>query len=156
MVLCLLIKVCVLCSVGLPGNQSTVLHQRPWTQRPVSTDCVFLLLQFQYYSLLPVCISAALFFSHCLFFSHSEGYILKRSGGHRIQGLNCIGHHQICFRWSRRWLVVKDSSLLYMSRWVSPQYKYTHMYTVICYFTQLSVLFCCFMLQHAFQSFLSV
>lgn len=45
-----------------------------------------------------------------------EGYILKRSGGHRIQGLNCIGHHQICFRWSRRWLVVKDSFLLYMKR----------------------------------------
>lgn len=40
MVLCLLIKVCILLSVGLPGNQSTVLHQRPWTQRPVSTDCV--------------------------------------------------------------------------------------------------------------------
>uniref|UniRef100_A0A672N3M5 Phospholipase n=1 Tax=Sinocyclocheilus grahami TaxID=75366 RepID=A0A672N3M5_SINGR len=49
-------------------------------------------------------------------FFHSEGYILKRSGGHRIQGLNCIGHHQFCFRWSRRWLVVKDSFLLYMSR----------------------------------------
>uniref|UniRef100_A0A8C2B0X1 Phospholipase n=1 Tax=Cyprinus carpio TaxID=7962 RepID=A0A8C2B0X1_CYPCA len=52
----------------------------------------------------------------CLFFFHSEGYIVKRSGGHRIQGLNCIGHHQFCFRWSRRWLVVKDSFLLYMSR----------------------------------------
>uniref|UniRef100_A0A8C1F0C1 Phospholipase n=1 Tax=Cyprinus carpio carpio TaxID=630221 RepID=A0A8C1F0C1_CYPCA len=55
-------------------------------------------------------------FPCCLFFFHSEGYIVKRSGGHRIQGLNCIGHHQFCFRWSRRWLVVKDSFLLYMSR----------------------------------------
>ncbi|KAK7925557.1 hypothetical protein WMY93_007867 [Mugilogobius chulae] len=45
-----------------------------------------------------------------------EGPIAKRSGGHRIQGLNCIGHHQVCFRWSRRWLVVKDSFLLYMDR----------------------------------------
>ncbi|CAJ1064140.1 LOW QUALITY PROTEIN: phospholipase D1-like [Xyrichtys novacula] len=45
-----------------------------------------------------------------------EGPIFKRSGGHRIQGLNCIGHHQFCFRWSRRWLVVKDSFLLYMDR----------------------------------------
>uniref|UniRef100_A0AAY4EKT8 Phospholipase n=1 Tax=Denticeps clupeoides TaxID=299321 RepID=A0AAY4EKT8_9TELE len=45
-----------------------------------------------------------------------EGFIHKRSGGHRIQGLNCIGHHQVCFRWSRRWLVVKDSFLLYMNR----------------------------------------
>ncbi|KAM8973605.1 phospholipase D2 isoform 1-T1 [Pelodytes ibericus] len=43
-----------------------------------------------------------------------EGFILKRSGGHRIQGLNCFGHHQICYRWSKRWLVVKDSFLLYM------------------------------------------
>lgn len=45
-----------------------------------------------------------------------EGPIFKRSGGHRIQGLNCIGHHQFCFRWSRRWLVVKDSFLLYLNR----------------------------------------
>uniref|UniRef100_A0A8D3CEE1 Phospholipase n=1 Tax=Scophthalmus maximus TaxID=52904 RepID=A0A8D3CEE1_SCOMX len=45
-----------------------------------------------------------------------EGPISKRSGGHRIQGLNCIGHHQFCFRWSRRWLVVKDSFLMYMNR----------------------------------------
>uniref|UniRef100_A0A8C2AXM7 Phospholipase n=1 Tax=Cyprinus carpio TaxID=7962 RepID=A0A8C2AXM7_CYPCA len=49
-------------------------------------------------------------------FAHNISYIVKRSGGHRIQGLNCIGHHQFCFRWSRRWLVVKDSFLLYMSR----------------------------------------
>ncbi|XP_060768462.1 phospholipase D2 [Neoarius graeffei] len=45
-----------------------------------------------------------------------EGFVLKRSGGHRIHGLNCFGHHQFCFRWSQRWLVVKDSFLLYMSR----------------------------------------
>ncbi|XP_063059494.1 phospholipase D2 [Engraulis encrasicolus] len=45
-----------------------------------------------------------------------EGLIHKRSGGHRIQGLNCVGHHQVCFRWSRRWLVVKQSFLLYMHR----------------------------------------
>ncbi|XP_066578460.1 phospholipase D2 [Amia ocellicauda] len=45
-----------------------------------------------------------------------EGFILKRSGGHRIQGINCIGHHQFCYRWSRRWLVVKDSFLMYMKR----------------------------------------
>ncbi|KAG9471433.1 phospholipase D2 [Eleutherodactylus coqui] len=43
-----------------------------------------------------------------------EGFILKRSGGHRIQGCNCFGHHQICYRWSKRWLVVKDSFLLYL------------------------------------------
>ncbi|XP_037834927.1 phospholipase D1-like isoform X2 [Kryptolebias marmoratus] len=45
-----------------------------------------------------------------------EGPIMKRSGGHRIQGLNCFGHDRFCYRWSHRWLVVKDSFLMYMSR----------------------------------------
>ncbi|XP_055086056.1 phospholipase D1 isoform X2 [Periophthalmus magnuspinnatus] len=43
-----------------------------------------------------------------------EGMVLKRSGGHRIPGLNCCGHSKICYHWSKRWLVVKDSFLLYM------------------------------------------
>ncbi|XP_064188712.1 phospholipase D1-like isoform X2 [Anguilla rostrata] len=43
-----------------------------------------------------------------------EGMVLKRSGGHRIPGLNCCGHSEVCYRWSKRWLVVKDSFLLYM------------------------------------------
>uniref|UniRef100_A0A3Q3WSA9 Phospholipase n=1 Tax=Mola mola TaxID=94237 RepID=A0A3Q3WSA9_MOLML len=43
-----------------------------------------------------------------------EGMVLKRSGGHRIPGLNCCGHNKMCYRWSKRWLVVKDSFLLYM------------------------------------------
>ncbi|KAG9283456.1 phospholipase D1-like [Astyanax mexicanus] len=43
-----------------------------------------------------------------------EGMVYKRSGGHRIPGLNCCGHSKICYRWSKRWLVVKDSFLLYM------------------------------------------
>ncbi|MBN3326804.1 PLD1 Phospholipase, partial [Atractosteus spatula] len=43
-----------------------------------------------------------------------EGMIQKRSGGHRIPGLNCCGHSQVCYRWSKRWLVVKDSFLMYM------------------------------------------
>ncbi|XP_040271201.1 phospholipase D2 [Bufo bufo] len=43
-----------------------------------------------------------------------EGFILKRSGGHQIQGINCFGHHRICYRWSKRWFVVKDSFLLYI------------------------------------------
>ncbi|XP_029029623.3 phospholipase D1 [Betta splendens] len=45
-----------------------------------------------------------------------EGPIDKRSGGHRLLGLNCLGHHRVCFRWSRRWLVVKDSFLMYMDK----------------------------------------
>ncbi|XP_072234497.1 phospholipase D1 isoform X2 [Leuresthes tenuis] len=43
-----------------------------------------------------------------------EGNVLKRSGGHRIPGMNCCGHSKMCYRWSKRWLVVKDSFLLYM------------------------------------------
>eukprot|EP00069_Balaena_mysticetus_P014241 bmy_08648T0 len=42
-----------------------------------------------------------------------EGVIRKRSGGHRVPGLTC-GRDQVCYRWSKRWLVVKDSFLLYM------------------------------------------
>ncbi|XP_074477433.1 phospholipase D1 [Sebastes fasciatus] len=43
-----------------------------------------------------------------------EGMVSKRSGGHRIPGLNCCGRSRMCYRWSKRWLVVKDSFLLYM------------------------------------------
>lgn len=43
-----------------------------------------------------------------------EGMIRKRSGGHRIPGLNCCGRHRICYQWSKRWIVIKDSFLLYM------------------------------------------
>ncbi|TKS87343.1 Phospholipase D1 [Collichthys lucidus] len=43
-----------------------------------------------------------------------EGMVLKRSGGHRIPGINCCGRSRMCYRWSKRWLVVKDSFLLYM------------------------------------------
>uniref|UniRef100_H3CG40 Phospholipase D1b n=1 Tax=Tetraodon nigroviridis TaxID=99883 RepID=H3CG40_TETNG len=43
-----------------------------------------------------------------------EGMVSKRSGGHRIPGLNCCGQSRMCYRWSKRWLVVKDSFLLYM------------------------------------------
>ncbi|XP_041966255.1 phospholipase D1a isoform X2 [Alosa sapidissima] len=43
-----------------------------------------------------------------------EGMIHKRSGGHRIPGINCCGQGKVCYRWSKRWLVVKDSFLLYM------------------------------------------
>ncbi|XP_051851875.1 phospholipase D2 [Antechinus flavipes] len=43
-----------------------------------------------------------------------EGMIRKRSGGHRVPGFTCCGRDQVCYRWSKRWLVVKDSFLLYM------------------------------------------
>ncbi|XP_023680183.1 phospholipase D1a [Paramormyrops kingsleyae] len=43
-----------------------------------------------------------------------EGMISKRSGGHHIPGLNCGGRSKVCYHWSKRWLVVKDSFLMYM------------------------------------------
>uniref|UniRef100_A0A6I8NTK7 Phospholipase n=1 Tax=Ornithorhynchus anatinus TaxID=9258 RepID=A0A6I8NTK7_ORNAN len=43
-----------------------------------------------------------------------EGMIMKRSGGHRIPGLSCCGQGSSCYRWSKRWLIVKDSFLFYM------------------------------------------
>ncbi|KAF7700455.1 hypothetical protein HF521_003413 [Silurus meridionalis] len=43
-----------------------------------------------------------------------EGMVYKRSGGHRIPSMNCCGHSQICYRWSKRWLVMKDSFLMYL------------------------------------------
>uniref|UniRef100_A0A672HI33 Phospholipase n=1 Tax=Salarias fasciatus TaxID=181472 RepID=A0A672HI33_SALFA len=48
------------------------------------------------------------------FCSFREGMVQKRSGGHRIPGMNCCGRSKMCYRWSKRWLVVKDSFLLYM------------------------------------------
>ncbi|KAH0624159.1 hypothetical protein JD844_007601 [Phrynosoma platyrhinos] len=33
-----------------------------------------------------------------------EGMIMKRSGGHRIPGLNCCGQGRLCYRWSKRYL----------------------------------------------------
>lgn len=45
-----------------------------------------------------------------------EGMVMKRSGGHRIPGLNCCGQGKVCYRWSKRWLVVKDSFIMYMKQ----------------------------------------
>ncbi|XP_062376770.1 phospholipase D1 isoform X1 [Sardina pilchardus] len=53
-------------------------------------------------------------FIHDLGAKGLEGFVYKRSGGHRIPGLNCCGHSKMCYRWSKRWLVVKDSFLVYM------------------------------------------
>lgn len=95
-------------AAGVPLCGGAFLCHWSWTQGPVSRHL------------------KSLFFSDCRVWmrvwdflcntSLREGPIFKRSGGHRIQGLNCIGHHQFCFRWSRRWLVVKDSFLMYMNR----------------------------------------
>lgn len=98
-------------AAGVPLHQSPLLCLWSWTQGLVSktlSSCI--LVGWEWIRVWQV------FIAWYVWSWLREGYILKRSGGHRILGLNCIGHHQICFRWSRRWLVVKDSFLLYMKR----------------------------------------
>lgn len=34
--------------------------------------------------------------------SSREGMVQKRSGGHRIPGMNCCGRSKMCYRWSKR------------------------------------------------------
>ncbi|KAA8581970.1 hypothetical protein FQN60_008710, partial [Etheostoma spectabile] len=46
-----------------------------------------------------------------------EGMIYKRSGGHRIPGMNCCGQSQACYRWSKRTLVFKCSSYRHARWW---------------------------------------
>uniref|UniRef100_H0VUA8 Phospholipase n=1 Tax=Cavia porcellus TaxID=10141 RepID=H0VUA8_CAVPO len=41
-------------------------------------------------------------------------YDYEKIRRHRIPGLNCCGQGRACYRWSKRWLIVKDSFLLYM------------------------------------------
>ncbi|KAG7525172.1 phospholipase D1-like [Solea senegalensis] len=67
-----------------------------------------------YHALMEFIDVSQLSFIHDLGPKGLEGMVLKRSGGHRIPGLNCCGHSKMCYRWSKRWLVVKDSFLLYM------------------------------------------
>ncbi|XP_061097888.1 phospholipase D1a isoform X2 [Conger conger] len=68
----------------------------------------------QYHATMEFLDVSQLSFIHDLGPKGLEGMIHKRSGGHRIPGMNCCGHTQVCYRWSKRWLVVKDSFLLYM------------------------------------------
>ncbi|XP_036435168.1 phospholipase D1 [Colossoma macropomum] len=43
-----------------------------------------------------------------------EGFILKKSGGNTFPVCYWCGSNSVCYRWSKRWLVVKDSFVLYM------------------------------------------
>ena len=114
----------VLIPAGIPWCQCSLLCQWAWTQRPVSNFnslweyvMVYEKVRVSVYSVyFNVTNSLSVWAMLVMSLYFREGSIFKRSGGHRIQGLNCIGHHQFCFRWSKRWLVVKDSFLLYMNR----------------------------------------
>uniref|UniRef100_A0A8D0ANP1 Phospholipase n=1 Tax=Sander lucioperca TaxID=283035 RepID=A0A8D0ANP1_SANLU len=77
--------------------------------------CFFgFLLSLPVYSQMEFIDISQLSFIHDLGPKGLEGMIYKRSGGHRIPGMNCCGQSQACYRWSKRWLVVKDSCLLYI------------------------------------------
>ncbi|XP_051874747.1 phospholipase D1-like isoform X2 [Pristis pectinata] len=67
-----------------------------------------------YYPMMEFIGVSQLSFVHHLGPKGLEGFVMKRSGGHRIPGLNCCGSNQACYRWSKRWLAVKDSFVLYM------------------------------------------
>uniref|UniRef100_A0AAR2KJE9 Phospholipase n=1 Tax=Pygocentrus nattereri TaxID=42514 RepID=A0AAR2KJE9_PYGNA len=47
-------------------------------------------------------------------FLKSEGFIQKKSGGNTFPVCYWCGSNSVCYRWSKRWLVVKDSFVLYM------------------------------------------
>lgn len=55
--------------------------------------------------------------------SFREGIVYKRSGGHRIPGMNCCGRNEVCYRWSKRYLFIKQKKFCwipqgnYKSRW---------------------------------------
>lgn len=104
MVVCTIFTCFCLLSAGVPLCWRALLCHWSWTKRLVRKHFIISSIS---------CSGCGTFLSPLCF---REGPIFKRSGGHRIQGLNCIGHHRFCFRWSRRWLVVKDSFLMYMNR----------------------------------------
>uniref|UniRef100_A0AAX7T709 Phospholipase n=1 Tax=Astatotilapia calliptera TaxID=8154 RepID=A0AAX7T709_ASTCA len=50
-----------------------------------------------------------------------EGMVLKRSGGHRIPGMNCCGRSRMCYRWSKRTRIPNTASVWTVSpglRWL--------------------------------------
>uniref|UniRef100_A0A8D3EBU3 Phospholipase n=1 Tax=Scophthalmus maximus TaxID=52904 RepID=A0A8D3EBU3_SCOMX len=105
--------------IPLPSRRFDVLHSRLGTQRTVSIFPSFLSLPrpettTDFGQTLYKLVSYYKCRNNVCCVSSREGMIYKRSGGHRIPGMNCCGHSQACYRWSKRWLVVKDSCLLYM------------------------------------------
>lgn len=71
-------------SGGVYRCKSAVVHPRPGTEGLVSMA------------------AAPLWPAHADTLSFREGMVSKRSGGHRIPGLNCCGQSRMCYRWSKR------------------------------------------------------
>ncbi|XP_074184022.1 phospholipase D1 isoform X7 [Rhinolophus sinicus] len=55
-----------------------------------------------------------------------EGMIMKRSGGHRIPGLNCCGQGRACYRWSKRTLILKCNSYRHARWWAGAIEEFIH------------------------------
>ncbi|XP_075717731.1 phospholipase D1 [Rhinoderma darwinii] len=103
---------------NLPRNAEIVREEQASSRRKQLEDYISALLKMpmyrNYHATREFIDVNQLSFIHDLGQKGIEGMIMKRSGGHRIPGLNCCGQGSVCYRWSKRWLVVKDSFLLYM------------------------------------------
>ncbi|KAM3930769.1 phospholipase D1 [Leptodactylus fuscus] len=103
---------------NLPRNAENVREEQASSRRKQLEDYLSALLKMpvyrNYHATREFIDVNQLSFIHDLGPKGIEGMIMKRSGGHRIPGLNCCGQGSVCYRWSKRWLVVKDSFLLYM------------------------------------------
>ncbi|KAG8544075.1 hypothetical protein GDO81_023116 [Engystomops pustulosus] len=103
---------------NLPRNAEIVREEQASSRRKQLEDYLSALLKMplyrNYHATREFIDVNQLSFIHDLGPKGIEGMIMKRSGGHRIPGLNCCGQGSVCYRWSKRWLVVKDSFLLYM------------------------------------------
>ncbi|XP_077146655.1 phospholipase D1 isoform X1 [Ranitomeya variabilis] len=103
---------------NLPRNAEIVREEQSSSRRKQLEDYLSALLKMpmyrNYHATREFIDVNQLSFIHDLGPKGIEGMIMKRSGGHRIPGLNCCGQGSVCYRWSKRWLVVKDSFLLYM------------------------------------------
>lgn len=96
-----------LLSDGVHWRQPDVLHSRLGTQRTVSIFPSFLSLPrpettTDLGQTLYKLVSYYKCRNNVCCVSSREGMIYKRSGGHRIPGMNCCGHSQACYRWSKR------------------------------------------------------
>uniref|UniRef100_A0A3P8SVX4 Phospholipase n=1 Tax=Amphiprion percula TaxID=161767 RepID=A0A3P8SVX4_AMPPE len=100
--------------IPLPSRRLAFAHTQTCTETKNTSLHVHIHTCFCYIVPMEFIDVSQLSFIHDLGPKGLEGMIHKRSGGHRIPGMNCCGHSQACYRWSKRWLVVKDSFLLYM------------------------------------------
>ncbi len=93
------------------GDHHQTAHSRV-THLKFSNLSVLIYLQVSYFILSSHPIVPRIF--NYFSVSSREGMIYKRSGGHRIPGMNCCGHSQACYRWSKRCVVTSILISLYL------------------------------------------